>query len=61
VTTPKLKNNPMEKKAKRELEKMRSPWHHIKEITENLEEHIYKETMCSTRKNYLKDEDGKEK
>jgi len=51
----------MEKKAKRELEKMRSPWHHIKEITENLEEHIYKETMCSTRKNYLKDEDGKEK
>jgi len=61
VTSPKLRNNPMEKKAERELEKMRNPWQTLKDTTEELEEQIRKKEMCSLRKNYLKDEDGKEK
>ena len=51
----------MEKKAERELEKMRNPWQTLKDTTEELEEQIRKKEMCSSRKNYLKDEDGKEK
>ena len=51
----------MEKKAERELEKMRNPWQTLKETNEELEEQIRKKEMCSLRKNYLKDEDGKEK
>lgn len=61
MTSPKLRNNPMEKKAERELEKMRNPWQTLKETNEELEEQIRKKEMCSSRKNYLKDEDGKEK
>jgi len=50
MTSPKLKNNPMEKKAKRELEQMRNPWQQLKEADEDLQEKIQKEKMCNNKK-----------
>ena len=54
MTTPKLKNNPMEQKAKRELEKNRNPWQQLKEDDEDLQEKIQKEELCSCNKNIVK-------
>jgi hypothetical protein len=54
MTTPKLKNNPMEQKAKRELEKNRNPWQQLKEAEEDLQEKIQKEELCSCNKNIVK-------
>ena len=42
MTAPKLKNNPMEQKAERELEKNRNPWQQLKEADEDLKEKIQK-------------------
>ena len=50
MQAPKLRNNPMEKKAKREIEKMRNPWQTLKNTTEEIEEHIRKKELCSNNK-----------
>jgi len=54
MTTPKLKNNPMEQKAKRELEKNQNPWQQLKEADGDLQEKIQKEELCSCNKNIVK-------
>ena len=54
MTAPKLKNNPMEQKAERELEKNRNPWQQLKEADEDLQEKIKKEELCSCNKNIVK-------
>ena len=40
----------MEKKAERELEKMRDPWKHVRETTEEIAEQSQKQEMCNNKK-----------